>query len=925
MPQLPSGTVTFVFTDIEGSTRLWEAHPEAMRVALARHDAVVREAVESAGGYVFKTVGDAFCVAFAAATDGVQAAVAVQRLLVSEVWPEPVVIRVRMALHTGECVERDGDYFGLSVNRVARLEATAHGGQIVLSGVTAGLVGERFADGMTLRDLGEHRLKDLGRTERVFQVCGVGLDDEFPPLRSLTNPALRHNLPRYSSRLVGRVDDVRAIAERVAPGRLVTLVGPGGTGKTRLAVHAAVEMLDGSGDGVWLVEFAPVDDVELVARTVASVLGVRGEPGRPILESLVDALASQRLLIVLDNCEHVADGVAKLAARVLSECPNVALLATSREPLAIDGEQLFRVAPLSIPREDADPVEIEASEAVQLFVERAAAHRPKFRLDARNGEAIAAVCRRVDGIPLAIELAAARLRALSINEIVERLDERLGLLTGGSRTALPRQQTLRALIDWSYNLLDARERALLAGLSVFAGGWTLAGAEAVGAGADVQPPEIVDLLAALVDKSLVETTEVFDGTSRYRMLETIREYATERLHRAGHADVVGARRAHQEHYIDVAQRARPELVGPDQIEWYHRLHFDDDNFRLALANATNADERDDAIRLIAALTQYWMRTGHARDVIHPVELIIAGEPPPTASLAEAYGCAGLLHDHLGNLAAASQMYEQGLALARHLGDAKRAAECMAGQARMTWRRGQLDEALAAASEACALAQTAADDHLLGYCEMQLGAVQTMRAEFEAARAHNREALRLLRGCGDLCQIGNLLGNAANLEVLAGDLDQALVHATECEEIFTAWDDPRSAGIIAHTIGMIHDGRGNRETALEKYRESLALCQRAGDRLMVAAALIACAHILAETRPEEAAALCGFYDADSTRNDSFGEPDEREHRRQAEATSRVALGPDRYDLQYQHGTALSVAEAAALARAAQDARETSAHD
>ena len=379
-----------------------------MRVALERHDGVVRDAVESAGGYVFKTVGDAFCVAFAAATDGVRAAVAVQRLLSSEVGLGPVVIRVRMALHTGECVERDGDYFGPSVNRVARLEATAHGGQIVLSGVTAGLVGGRLAGDVTLRDLGEHRLKDLGGAERVFQVCGIGLEHEFPPLRSLTNPALRHNLPRYSSRFVGRVDDVRAIAERVGPGRLVTLVGPGGTGKTRLAVHAAVEMLDGSGDGVWLVELAPVDDVELVARTVASVLGVRGEPGRPILESLVDVLASQRLLIVLDNCEHVADGVAKVAARVLSVCPNVALLATSREPLAIDGEQLFRVAPLSIPGENADPVEIEASEAVQLFVERAAAHRPHFRLDISNGEGIAAVCRRVDGIPLAIELAAAR-------------------------------------------------------------------------------------------------------------------------------------------------------------------------------------------------------------------------------------------------------------------------------------------------------------------------------------------------------------------------------------------------------------------------------------------------------------------------------------------------------------------------------------
>jgi predicted ATPase len=898
---------------------LWEAHPEAMRAALARHDAVVRDAVESAGGYVFKTVGDAFCVAFAVATDGVQAAIAAQSLLASESWPEPVVIRVRMALHTGECAERDGDYFGPSVNRVARLEATAHGGQIVMSGVTAGLVRERLADGVALRDLGEHRLKDLGRTEYVFQVCGVGLDDEFPPLRSLTNPALRHNLPRYSSRFVGRVDDVRAIAERVGPGRLVTLVGPGGTGKTRLAVHAAVEMLDGSGDGVWLVELAPVDDVALVARTVASVLGIRDEPGRPILETLVDALALRQLLLVLDSCEHLGDGVAKLAARVLSRCPTVALLATSREPLAIDGEQLFRVAQLGTPAPNASESEVEAADAVQLFLERAVVHRPQFRLRTTNIDAVAAVCRRVDGIPLAIELAAARLRALSITEILERLDERLGLLTGGNRAASPRQQTLRATIDWSYDLLDERERALFARLAVFAGGWTMAAAEAACSADVVQQSEVLDLLAALVDKSLVELTETIDGTTRYRMLETIREYALDRLEATGPDPVIRARRAHYKYYVDLAEEAAPQLVGPNQIEWLRRLRPDDDNLRIALTSAIDVGDDDAALRLIAALTHYWLRTDHARDLILSIEAVLADAGPPTIQRADALACVGLLNDHLGELAAASRGYERALEIAQRLEDSNRIARLLAGRARIAWRYGRIDEALAAVSEAVAFARLKVDDGVLAYCEAQLGAIAAISGDLDTARSHSRNALRHYREVGNLGELAAMLTNLGTTVLYIADLgdrdlDEALAYATEAEAIFETLELPRDRGVAVHIIGMINSIRGDDATALRRYGEALGLARRAGDRIGTPMALLGCAHALVGVDPERTATLCGVVDAMTEALGYALEPPEDRLRRQAQEGARRVLGDERYDALRQTGAELTLPEAVSLALA-----------
>ncbi len=478
---IPTGTVTLLFTDIEGSTKLWEEHPEQMRTSLARHDSLMRRAITDANGYVFKTIGDAFCAAFSTAADAVDAVLSAQLAIVSEPWPDGTPIGVRIALHTGAVESRDGDYFGQPVNRVSRLLSTGHGGQALLSLATCEQVRDNLPDGATLTSLGEHRLKDLGRLETVYQLLYPGLPEDFPPLRSLNSPELPNNLPQQPTSLIGREREIEEVKKLVGAHHLVTLTGSGGCGKTRLSVQVAADMLNGEGDGVWLVELASLSDPSLVPQAVANVLGVKEEAGKPISQTLVDWLKKKKLLIVLDNCEHLLEECAKLADAIIRSCPTVRILASSREALGIAGEQSYRVPSLATP----DPKQAYTVErlsqyaSAQLFLDRARMARPDFEITNANAPALVSLCHHLDGIPLAIELAAARVRSLSVEEIDDRLQDRFRFLTGGSRTALPRQQTLRALIDWSYDLLSEKEKTLLCRLSVFAGGWTLEAAEAV--------------------------------------------------------------------------------------------------------------------------------------------------------------------------------------------------------------------------------------------------------------------------------------------------------------------------------------------------------------------------------------------------------------------------------------------------------------
>ena len=526
VPELPSGTVTFLFTDLEGSTRLWEQYPEAMRPALERHDALLRDAVEQHGGNVVKTTGDGLHGVFTTTRDALDAALAAQGALAAEPWGLPGELRVRMGLHTGDAVVRDGDYYGPATNRAARVMAAAHGGQVVVSHATEEIVRDSLPDDVALVDLGEHRLPDLARPERIFQVVAAGLRREFPPLRSLD--AMPGNLPSQLTSFVGREVEREAIADALLASRLVTVTGVGGVGKSRIALQVALDVAGRFPDGAWLCELATAHDDEELAQVVAATLGVLARPAVTLADSVIDALRTRELVLVLDNCEHLVDSVGRLAEGLLRDCPGVRVLATSREALGVAGEQVWPLTSLDLPPRAPTFDAVAASEAVQLFVERARAVQPGFVLDESNAEAVAEICRRLDGIPLAVELAAARVTIMAPSDIAARLDQRFQLLTGGRRSAAERHQTLRAAIEWSYEMLDPHERLLFQRLGVFPGSFDAEAVAAVAAGDGLEAWDVLDAGAGLVAKSMMMADEA-SGSTRYHMLETLRAFAREHL------------------------------------------------------------------------------------------------------------------------------------------------------------------------------------------------------------------------------------------------------------------------------------------------------------------------------------------------------------------------------------------------------------
>ena len=623
MSELPSGTVTFLFTDLEGSTRLWEEHTEGMRAALARHDEILHEAVAAQGGQVVKATGDGVHAVFPVAEDAVAAAVAAQMGLGAESWAEVGELRVRMGLHTGSADRRGGDYYGPTLNRAARLMAIAHGGQIVCSQAAADLVRDSLPDLTGLVDLGDHQLRDLGRVERVFQVTHPRLRGEFAPLRSM-DPAAPSNLPLPRSGFIGRQEELKKLTKLLDRSRVITLTGTGGVGKTRLAVQAADSLVSRFGDGVWFVDLAPVDNGGLVATAVATAMRLPDRRQGTVEDALVAAAREWHALIVLDNCEHVIETAARLADLITQRCSDVTILATSREPLGVEGERILGVGPLRVPPADADrtPEELLEAEAVRLFVERASAAREGFTLNVDNAAVVASACRRLDGIPLAIELAAARMQAMSPQSILERLDERFRLLSQGRRTALARHQTLRAAVDWSYGLLEPVEQLVFARLSVFAGGFSLEAAEAVVTGEGVGDDVVLDTLGSLVAKSIVIVDESALDV-RYRMLETLREYGADRLEELDDPERLRIR--HADWCVALAEEAGPHILGIDDGAWARRLEGEHDNLHAALSWVRDHDPSK-LTRLAHALTHFWRRQRQFREAIGWMEDALTTDP-----------------------------------------------------------------------------------------------------------------------------------------------------------------------------------------------------------------------------------------------------------------------------------------------------------
>jgi predicted ATPase/class 3 adenylate cyclase len=734
---------TFLFTDIEGSTQLWEREPEQMKSALAHHDALARRAVEEHRGIVVKTMGDGMCAAFDDPVDALSAALAFQQALADPAATDGLALRVRCGLHAGTVERRDDDFFGPVMNRTARIMAAAHGGQILLSQALTALLSDRLPTDVTLRDLGAVRLRDLANPECVHQVMHPALRRDFPALRSLaTTP---NNLPQQLTSFIGRERELAEVRRLLKQTRLLTLLGVGGLGKTRLSLQVAADVMDDYPDGVWLVELAPIADARRVPQAVASVLGVKEEAGRPIEEALLKTLRDRRLLLILDNCEHLAQACAQLSGHLLQAAPHLTILTSSREPLRVTGETIYTLPVLRVPEphEEIPCVALTQYEAIHLFVDRATAAQSTFRVTDKNAAAVVEICRRLDGIPLAIELAAARVRALSVQTIGERLSDRFLLLTGGDPTALPRQRTLRALIDWSYDLLDEPERALLRRLSVFAGGWSLEAAEAVGSGGEIDIVQVLDLLTRLVEKSLV-TMEA--GGTRYRLLETVRQYARERLEDSGEAS--DTRTRHLAYHVALAETARPELVGPDQRTWLARLDLERENILLAHAWCDRVDGgAESGLRLVYSVKPYFFNRG-LLTLLHRLTVeALARADATQRSLAQsrALQTVGQLDYMMGRYSEAKRYLEQSLAIARDIGDRARIAvvlqplgmACL-GLGDHATARGHLEEARALAQELGNMRELAAAINALAQLHRAEGALDAAEPLYEQVLARAGE-------------------------------------------------------------------------------------------------------------------------------------------------------------------------------------------
>src|SRR5215210_1416258 len=842
MPSPPTGTVTFLFTDIEGSTRMWEKDPEAMGSTVARHDEVLRGAIEANEGHVFKTVGDAFCAAFPTAPDALEAAISAQRLLHAGGQDEESRLRVRMALHTGAAEERGGDYFGPPLNRVARLLSVGHGGQVLVSSPAQELVRDLLPTGVGLRDLGEHRLKDLTRPERVFQLLIPDLPEDFPALRTLD--ARPNNLPVQPTPLVGREKEVEAVRERLggsSSARLLTLTGPGGIGKTRLALQVTAEALEEFEDGAFFVALAAIADPALVAPAIAGSLGVVESGEQPLIEGLKDHLHGRQLLLLLDNFEQVL-GASSLVGELLSSCPELKVLATSRISLRLYGEREYPVPPLALPDPAhlPPPERLTQYEAVRLFVERAQDARPDFSVTNENAPAVAEICTRLDGLPLAIELAAARAKILSPQAMLSRLSNRLKLLKGGARDLPERQQTLRGAIDWSHDLLEEDERTLFARLSVVVGGCKMEAAEEVCDPEGDLLVEVLDGLASLVDKSLLRQEEVrASGEPRFIMLGTIREYAREKLEESTEAEEVA--RLHAERFLALAEEAEPQLKGAEQLEWLDRLQEEHDNIRAALGWSLERGKAEAGLRIAGALTRFWYVRGHLSEGRRWLEEGLAkadsDEMAPSVRAKALVGLGLVADSQEGDYEKAAGLYEEGLAMYRELGDQEGIANCLHHMAVMVgYIRGDHEWAAALLEESLGIYRELGDEHGIASLLNALGMVAGVQGDLARSATLFEEALTASREAGDAAGVARGLCNLSYTVLLLGDQERAMTLAEEALERSREQGNMLFTFVALNNLGLAAREQGDYERAAAALREALALGWEIGDKLGVVEAL-----------------------------------------------------------------------------------------
>ena len=906
-------TLAFLFTDIEGSTALLgRVGDDDYAQVLAGHHALIRSALAAHGGREIDTQGDAFFAVFSSPRGCVAAVLEMQQALAAHGWPGGERVRVRMGIHCGEAARTAAGLVGLEVHRAARVAAAGYGGQVLVSEAAAVLVRDGLPPGAALADLGVHRLKDLGRPEHIFQLTAAGLPAGFPPLRSLGNPALPNNLPAQLSSFIGRDREVAEVRALVESARLVTLAGAGGCGKTRLGLQVAAELLDGSGDGVWVVELAAVTDQDAVPTAVSQALRLAARPGRSALEALLDALALQDVLIVVDNCEHLIGGCAKTAEAIVRLCPKVHLLATSREPLGIGGEVIYRVPSLSLPGPgDRESSSSGSCDAVALFADRARANGVALSVEEQAGPVVVSVCRQLDGMPLAIELAAARLRSMSLAELGGRLDQRFRLLTGGSRTALERQQTLRATVAWSYSLLTGAERLLLARLSAFAGGLDLDAAEAVCGSGGLDVLDVTVLLGSLVDKSLV-VAEPAGGTLRYRLLETIRLFAAERLVEAGEDEAAAVAAAHCAHYLAVAEQAAAYLTGPEQGKWLARLNADQANLRRAAGYAAGRpDGTAVVLRLGVALDRYWgafSREQEAFGLLVPVLRRSDARADPglfAAALVTAAVVAGFI-----DLATGRQLAEQAVQVARRLGDDRLLIRSLGRLCGACFFAGELEAGLPFGRESVERARQLGDDVLLA--QSLLGYLMTIGTIDPAGSLPlYTEAFACTERSGDHLIHSVLHDNACVTALEAGDLPAARAHLEAAAQ--AAQQIGRESATLRADLGYVLRAEGDLDGAWSAFQASLRIGRLNGDNWYMAMAILGLACLAGDAGDwDRAAALHGAAQAFRDRTGNPWHVYEARDRRDSLDQARAHLGDEQLERAYAQGMALSLDKALDLA-------------
>ncbi len=961
-PELPSGTVTFLFTDVEGSTALWEQDPAAMRVAVDRHLALLTAAVTAHGGVHFKTIGDAIQAAFPTAPAALEAAIDAQLALTAEPWERTGPLRVRMAIHAGEATPGvDGSYLSPALNRLEQVLGAGHGGQILLTHAARALAVNGLPPEASLIDLGEHRLLDLLEPERLFQLVHPRLPAQFPPLRTLE--ARQTNLPRQPNLFVGRereLDEITGLL-RDDEVRLLTLTGPGGAGKTRLALQAAAELLDSFPDGIYVVPLAAVTDAGQAPGAIATTLGLRETGGQTAREQLLGWFAEKRMLLILDNLEQLPD-LAPFVGELLTAAPGLTVLATSRAPLRLRAEREYPIPPLPLPPEgvDADSADVTRFGAVRLFVDRAQAVKPDFTLDATNVESVSEIVRRLDGLPLAIELAAARIRLFAPQTMLARLEKRLPLLTGGARDLPQRQRALRETIAWSYDLLQPDDRAVFRRLALFAGGMTLDAAEAV-VGSPTGEVDVLGGVERLAEHSLLQLQldAGDDGVDspRYRMLETIREYGLERLAEAGELDDAGSR--HAGFFLQLVERAAPELDGPQQSVWLDRIAADHDNLNVALGWAIERRGEETALRLAAAIWPFWEARGHYTEGRAWLERVLARDvAAPKPVLAAALSGAGSIARMQGDSTRAVELLERALALWQELGDRRGAARTLMTLGHVSDRLGDMTAAAIRFEEALVIGREIDDTSLVAAALANLGLVADQQGTYAAAVARYEEALALFRKLGNRRREGAVLDNlgivaraqgqlaeatrfyedalavrletgdawgiAATLGNLGvayhqgGDLDQARNHYVRSLDGFRKLEDRRG---IAHTLGnlgIVERQIGNHPQAATLLGQALEISRELGDRAGIAINIEGIAAVAGLTSdPGDAVRLFGAAEAQREAIGMPLTPDDRPDYERSVAAARSRLDDGTFTAAWDAGSELSmedaVTEALALAR------------